>query len=179
MPGLDPAIHRKQGNCLIGGEIKAFLCHCEERLRRSNPFLLCVVRWIASRSLSSGAHSRDPLARNDGTRHHTLPFSASPISSSTLGSSMVAGIVHGSPSAIFLIVPRRIFPDPVFGTSATVVASLNAATGPSLSRTSATISFSISAWLLVTPAFSTRKPQGTSPLIESLMPSTAHSATSE
>jgi len=41
--------------------------HCEERsdgaiqlsLRRA-------VRWIASRSLSSGAHSRDPLARNDG-----------------------------------------------------------------------------------------------------------------
>jgi hypothetical protein len=26
--------------------------------------------WIASRSLSSGAHSRDPLARNDGTRPH-------------------------------------------------------------------------------------------------------------
>jgi len=26
------------------------------------------VRWIASRSLSSGAHSRDPLARNDGPR---------------------------------------------------------------------------------------------------------------
>src|SRR6266550_4965586 len=25
-----------------------------------------VGRWIASRSLSSGAHSRDPLARNDG-----------------------------------------------------------------------------------------------------------------
>jgi DNA-binding Lrp family transcriptional regulator len=24
------------------------------------------VTWIASRSLSSGAHSRDPLARNDG-----------------------------------------------------------------------------------------------------------------
>src|ERR1700676_2153373 len=35
---------------------------------------ICVVRWIASRSLSSGAHSRDPLARNDGTRYHTLPF---------------------------------------------------------------------------------------------------------
>src|SRR5258708_24400026 len=34
--------------------------------RRSNPFFLCVVRWIASWSLSSGAHSRDPLARNDG-----------------------------------------------------------------------------------------------------------------
>jgi hypothetical protein len=25
-------------------------------------------RWIASRSLSSGAHSRDPLARNDGEK---------------------------------------------------------------------------------------------------------------
>jgi len=25
-----------------------------------------VETWIASRSLSSGAHSRDPLARNDG-----------------------------------------------------------------------------------------------------------------
>src|SRR6266516_4810332 len=30
--------------------------------RRSNPALRL---WIASRSLSSGAHSRDPLARND------------------------------------------------------------------------------------------------------------------
>jgi hypothetical protein len=29
-------------------------------------------RWIASRSLSSGAHSRDPLARNDGG--HTFAF---------------------------------------------------------------------------------------------------------
>ena len=28
-------------------------------------FFLCAARWIASRSLSSGAHSRDPLARND------------------------------------------------------------------------------------------------------------------
>jgi hypothetical protein len=25
-----------------------------------------VTLWIASRSLSSGAHSRDPVARNDG-----------------------------------------------------------------------------------------------------------------
>src|SRR6202035_4165548 len=29
--------------------------------------LLYTERWIASRSLSSGAHSRDPLARNDGS----------------------------------------------------------------------------------------------------------------
>ncbi len=40
--------------------------HCEERKRRSNPFFVCAALWIASRSLSSGAHSRDPLARNDG-----------------------------------------------------------------------------------------------------------------
>src|SRR6516164_4220881 len=36
--------------------------HCEERKRRSNPGFLVFDR-IASRSLSSGAHSRDPLAR--------------------------------------------------------------------------------------------------------------------
>src|SRR5712671_3796747 len=35
--------------------------------RRSNPSFLCAARWIASRSLSSGAHLRDPLARNDGS----------------------------------------------------------------------------------------------------------------
>jgi hypothetical protein len=34
--------------------------------RRSNPFFLRAVRWIASRSLSSGAHSREPVARNGG-----------------------------------------------------------------------------------------------------------------
>jgi hypothetical protein len=28
-----------------------------------------MTQWIASRSLSSGAHSRDPLARNDGMIH--------------------------------------------------------------------------------------------------------------
>jgi hypothetical protein len=27
---------------------------------------MTLMDWIASRSLSSGAHSRDPLARNDG-----------------------------------------------------------------------------------------------------------------
>src|SRR3979490_1758021 len=35
--------------------------------RRSNPCFLYAARWIASRSLSSGAHLRDPLARNDGS----------------------------------------------------------------------------------------------------------------
>ena len=36
--------------------------------RRSNPASRQAARWIASRSLSSGAHSCDPLARNDGSR---------------------------------------------------------------------------------------------------------------
>jgi hypothetical protein len=30
--------------------------------------ILLLRLWIASRSLSSGAHSRDPLARNDGNQ---------------------------------------------------------------------------------------------------------------
>jgi hypothetical protein len=34
--------------------------------RRSNPLSPLLWLWIASRSLSSGAHSRDPLARNNG-----------------------------------------------------------------------------------------------------------------
>jgi hypothetical protein len=35
-------------------------------------------RWIASRSLSSGAHSRDPVARNDGplTRNNSQQIAA-------------------------------------------------------------------------------------------------------
>ena len=37
--------------------------HCEERSDAIHSFF--VATWIASRSLSSGAHSRDPLARND------------------------------------------------------------------------------------------------------------------
>jgi hypothetical protein len=35
-------------------------------LQRSNPFFLFAEAWIASRSLSSGGHSADPLARKDG-----------------------------------------------------------------------------------------------------------------
>src|SRR5258708_11316406 len=44
--------------------------HCEEPLRRSNPACRIAAPWIASRSLSSGAHSRDPLARNDDLDRH-------------------------------------------------------------------------------------------------------------
>jgi hypothetical protein len=35
---------------------------CDEAIH----FFFVRQEWIASRSLSSGAHSRDPLARNDG-----------------------------------------------------------------------------------------------------------------
>src|SRR4051812_7574464 len=59
-----------------------------------------------------------------------LPFNTAPISSRTAGSSMVAGMVQGSPSAIFFMVPRRILPDRVFGSRATTIASLNDASGP-------------------------------------------------
>src|SRR5712671_3246251 len=55
-----------------------FLRHCEERSDEAihsflwHGLLRCARNdgeaWIASRSLSSGAHSRDPLARNDGKR---------------------------------------------------------------------------------------------------------------
>jgi hypothetical protein len=60
--------------------------HCEERLvRRSSTseggsdeaihsFVLAL--WIASQSLSSGAHSRDPLARNDGLQPIVVPANA-------------------------------------------------------------------------------------------------------
>jgi hypothetical protein len=33
--------------------------------RRKQSIFLRAAKWIASRSLSSGARSRDPLARND------------------------------------------------------------------------------------------------------------------
>jgi len=42
-----------------------FRRHCEERRDEAIHARLAVA-WIASRSLSSGVHSRDPLARNDG-----------------------------------------------------------------------------------------------------------------
>ncbi len=44
--------------------------------RRSNPSHRAKKKWIASRSLSSGAHSRDPLARNGDPRRHALNPSA-------------------------------------------------------------------------------------------------------
>jgi hypothetical protein len=36
---------------------------------------------------------------------------------------MVAGMAQGSLSAIFLMVPRRIFPERIFGNRATMIAA--------------------------------------------------------
>ncbi len=44
-------------------------------MRRSNPGFLCGL-WIASRSLSSGAHSHDPLARNEGAARRPSAYRA-------------------------------------------------------------------------------------------------------
>jgi hypothetical protein len=52
------------------------------------------------------------------------------ISVKIAGSSMVAGILYSSLSAIFLIVPLNTLPDLVLGSLLITIAVLNAATGP-------------------------------------------------
>jgi hypothetical protein len=42
-------------------------CHCEEQ--SDDAIQRQAGLWIASRSPSSGAHSRDPLARNDDLKY--------------------------------------------------------------------------------------------------------------
>ena len=121
------------------------------------------------------------IARSRGQAHlseERHASSAAAISPSAAGSSTVAGMVHSAPSAIFFMVPRRILPERVFGRRPTATASLNDATGPIRSRTSATASRSTSAPVRAAPALSTRKPSGASPFSGSATPMTAHSATS-
>jgi hypothetical protein len=65
--------------------------------------------WIASRSLSSGAHSRDPLARN-GTGDRINPFEAYP----RTGTAACPVITWGTKSThlwknFFIISVDRIF----------------------------------------------------------------------
>ena len=59
------------------------------------------------------------------------------------GSSIVAGTLYSSLSAIFLIVPLNILPDLVFGNLFITITFLNAATGPMLSLTIFIHSFEI------------------------------------
>jgi hypothetical protein len=76
-----PLFFGASGICMTrGASHSEIVCrHCEERSDEAiHSFFLCAARWIASRSLSSGAHSRDPLARNDGFRTnapHSQPSS--------------------------------------------------------------------------------------------------------
>jgi hypothetical protein len=60
-------------NCGIGAGNSLLMLLSHQTLRGakrlSNPSFPFVAAWIASRSLSSGAHSRDPLARNDGGKN--------------------------------------------------------------------------------------------------------------
>jgi hypothetical protein len=57
--------HRLRKSLSPQSDFRMFFRHCEERSDEAIQSHFAVP-WIASRSLSSGAHSRDPLARNDG-----------------------------------------------------------------------------------------------------------------
>src|SRR4051794_41943146 len=87
-----------------------------------------------------------------------FPFSAAAISSRIAGSSIVAGIDHGSPSAVFFTVPRRILPGRVFGRRTTVIASLKAGTGPNFSGGSPTSPRASTAGAAASPDFRATKP---------------------
>ena len=76
---------------------------------------------------------------------------------------MVGGILYSTLSAIFLIVPRKILPDLVFGSLFIIIATLKAATGPILSLTIWTHSLEIVSLSLSTPAFKTSNPIGNWP----------------
>ena len=73
LPGPLLVVRRRlrEAKCLWSGG-NASGCGVQPSLRgakpRSNPVCCGKGSWIASRSLSSGARSRDPLARNDGER---------------------------------------------------------------------------------------------------------------
>jgi hypothetical protein len=48
-------------------DLSAVARRAKAKATKQSSFLVAAKEsWIASRSLSSGAHSRDPLARNDG-----------------------------------------------------------------------------------------------------------------
>jgi hypothetical protein len=58
--GVVSAVIARSGLSAVAQRAKA------EATKQSTLSCLRIAPWIASRSLSSGAHSRDPLARNDG-----------------------------------------------------------------------------------------------------------------
>ena len=125
-------------------------------MRRSRKPLLGVFlsRGFESLPLRSTGRMDD----GDAVRHRWQPTAhdpsrvrTSPRSSSTVGSSIVAGMRHSSPSAILRIVPRRILPERVFGSALTMRTCLKDATGPISSRTRATSSAAIVRALTLDP----------------------------
>ena len=81
MPGLVPGIHVLAPKSLGPENEKTWMAGTSPAMTKNGSLVppviarstatkqssLSAARWIASRSLSSGAHSRDPLApRNDG-----------------------------------------------------------------------------------------------------------------
>jgi hypothetical protein len=64
-------IGRRQSRISLRSIRDTVFRHCEER--SDEAIHSAAMPWIASRSLSSGAHSRDPLARNDGLYHLAPP----------------------------------------------------------------------------------------------------------
>src|ERR1700748_1610115 len=107
MPGSSPG--QDDGTLSFRGDAQASNLRC------------AIAHWGISRF--SGAQLRTVVRvltdRPGMTTYYTLSCNAAPISSSTFGSSMVAGMVQGSPSAIFLMVPRRILRGRVLGNGRT------------------------------------------------------------
>ena len=89
---LRPLIWRRATKMQTSGEMRreiAKLYPPSLRAKRSNPCCGIKKEWIASRSLSSGAHSRDPVARNDVKRGHQA---ATPRAAATFVLDHVAGL---------------------------------------------------------------------------------------
>src|SRR4051794_18382934 len=125
-----------------------------------------------------GTEEEQPARHRCYARGYPIADNPAEISSRIEGSSIVAGAVHGTPSAIFFTVPRTILPERVLGSRFTTIADLNDTTGPICRRTSSTSSATSSARSRSAPALSTTRPSGTSPLRSSTTPTTAHSAIS-
>jgi len=68
MEGMGPGVRRDDAGDVIRYLVSAGSGVCKVVIARSvatKQSSACFAFWIASRSLSSGARSRDPLARND------------------------------------------------------------------------------------------------------------------
>jgi hypothetical protein len=85
-------------------------------------------------------------------------------------------MVHGSPFAIFRIVLRRILPDLVLGSREIDRMIFGVAIDPIRLRTADVAKAEISADFAEAPSETTKSTSGTSPLMPSATPTTAHSA---